>query len=124
MKENSSFQVGALSDGVVAFLERAEHADPNSADISEEDKNANWGHYQLSGWAPLVASWHSVGSTGIACRLIAVVIKTCKVARHMCFVKHLNTLSFLSDVYLENIIDSLWASWKEALGIHVSYIDT
>jgi hypothetical protein len=120
MKENSSFQVGAPSDGVVAFLERAENADPNSPDFSADDNNANWGHRQLSGWAALLASWHHIGNTGTACRLIAAVIKTCKVARHMCFANHINTSTFLSDNYLQNIINLLWSSWKEALGIQVS----
>ena len=120
MKENSSFQVGAPSDDIVGFLQRAEHADPNSADISDDDNDANWGHHQLSGWATLFTSWHHIGSTGIACCLIAIVVKTCKVAQHLCFIKHINTSVFLSDVYLENIINLLWASWKEALGILVS----
>ena len=124
MNENSSFQVGAPSDDVVAFLQRAENADPNSPDISEDDNNANWGHYQLSGSTTLSASWHNIGSTGIACRLIAVLIKTCKVARHLCFVKQINTANFLSDAYLENTINLLWTSWKEALGIPVSYHKT
>jgi hypothetical protein len=56
----------------------------------------------------------------LACRLIATVIKTCKVARHLCFVKHIDTSAFLSDVYLENIINLLWTSWKDAVGILVS----
>jgi hypothetical protein len=122
MKENPSFQVGAPSDDVVAFLQRTEHADPNSPDISDDDNNANWGHLQLSGWATLFTSWHHIGSTGIASRLIAIVIKTCKVARHLCFVKNINAPAFLSDVYLESIIDLLWNSWKEALGILVSKV--
>jgi len=124
MKENSSFQVGAPSDDVVAFLQRAKHADPNSPDISEDDNNASWGHDQLSGSTTLFASWHNIGSTNIACRLIAVVIKICKVARHLSFVKHINTSSFLSDAYLENTINLLWTSWKEALSILVSHCKT
>ena len=48
MKENSSFQVRAPSDGIVAFLERAENADPNSLHISADDNNMNWGHHLLS----------------------------------------------------------------------------
>jgi hypothetical protein len=120
MKQNSSFQVGAPSDGVVAFLEHAEHADPNSPDISADDNDTNWGHYHLSGWAPLFASWHHIGSAGIACRLMATTIKTCKIAQYLCFVKQINASTFLSDAYLENVIDLLWTSWKEAIGILVS----
>ena len=122
MQNNSSLQLGAPSPDVVAFLERAEHADPNSPDIADDDKDSAWGHHQLSGTTSLLASWDNIGSTGIACRLIAVAIKTCKVARHLCFTKQINPPAYLSDIYLSNIIASLWSSWKQATGINVSNI--
>jgi hypothetical protein len=122
MQANPSFQLGAPSANVIAFLEHAEHADPNSPDISEDDKGETWGHHQLAGSSPLLESWHNVGNTGIACRLIAIAIKTCQVARHLCFIKQTNPSSYLSDIYLSKIINSLWASWKQAIGINVSDI--
>lgn len=124
MQKNTTFQLGAPSAEVVAFLERAEQADPNSPDISEDDKGASWGHYQLSGMSHLLAQWHNIGNTGIACRLITIAIKTCKVARHLCFVQRTTPSAYLSDIYLSNIIDSLWSSWKEATGINVSDANT
>jgi hypothetical protein len=120
MQNNTSFQLVAPSAELVAFLECAEHADPNSPDISEDDKGASWGHYQLSGSSDLLAQWHNIGNIGIACRLIAIAIKTCKVARHLCFVQQTNPSAYLCDIYLSNIINSLWRSWKEATGINVS----
>jgi hypothetical protein len=122
MQSNTSFQLGAPSPDVVAFLERAEHADPNSPDISDDDKDSAWGHYQLSGTTSLLESWDNIGNTGIACRLIAIAIKTCKVARHLCFIKQINPPAYLSDIYFSNIIASLWSSWKQATGINVSNI--
>src|SRR6266852_3745377 len=119
MQENASFQVGAPSDALASFIHHADTIDPNSPEISEDDNNAAWGHTQLSGSSNLLMSWHNIGNTTVACRLIAVAIKTCQVARHLCFVKHINSSTYLSDIYLGNIIDSLWASWIDATGINV-----
>jgi hypothetical protein len=120
MQNNPTFQLGAPSADVIAFLEHAEHADPNSPDISEDDKGESWGHHQLAGASNLLASWHNVGNTVIACRLIATAIKTCKVARHLCFAKQTDPSAYLSDVYLSKIISSLWNSWKQATSTNVS----
>jgi hypothetical protein len=122
MQSQPSFQLGTPSADVIAFLERAEHADPNSPDISEDDKGESWGHHQLAGSSPLLDSWHNICNTGIACRLIAVAIKTCQVARHLCFVKQIKPSAYLCDIYLSKIVDSLWGSWKQAVGINVSDI--
>jgi hypothetical protein len=120
MQSNPSFQLGAPSPDIVAFLERTKHADPNSPDISDDDKGSAWGHYQLSGTTSLLAPWDNIGNTGIACCLIAVAIKTCKVACHLCFIKQTNPPTYLSNIYLSNIIASLWSSQKQAIGINVS----
>jgi hypothetical protein len=80
MQNNPTFELGAPSADVTAFLEHAEHVDPNLPAISEDDRGESWGHHHLAGSSTLLASWHNVGNTGIACRLIAVAIKTCKVA--------------------------------------------
>ena len=122
MQRNSSFQLGAPSPDIVAFLECAKHADPNLPNIADDDKDSAWGHYQLSRITSLLASWDNIGNTGIACHLIAVVIKTCKVAQHLCFTKQINLLTYLSDIYLSNIIASFWSFWKQATGINVSNI--
>ncbi|KAI0945090.1 hypothetical protein AcV7_001720 [Taiwanofungus camphoratus] len=36
--------------------------------------------------------------------------------RHLCFICDINTNSFLSDAYLENVLDWLWTCWKDAGG--------
>ena len=120
MQRNASFQSGAPSDDLVTFLNRIEHADPASADISQDDTNESWGHYQFTAASltcrTAILSWNSVGSTGIACRLIAAAIKTCKVARHLCFTHNITSTSYLSDAYLSQIIELLWRFWGEAVG--------
>lgn len=122
MQGNSSFQLGAPSTEVINFLNLVETADPNSPDISEDDKNDSWGHHSLSGSTSLLASWNNIGNTAIACRLIAAAVKTCKVARHICFIKQINPSGYLADIYLSNIVESLWKSWSTAVGIKVSKI--
>lgn len=61
----------------------------------------------------VIRSWDCVGTTTIACKLIAAGIKTCRVARHICFEQNINTLSYLADVYLSNLIDQLADVWAE-----------
>src|ERR1700720_842406 len=119
MQTTPSFQLGAPSADGLAFLKRAEHADPNPPDISEDDKGESWGHHQLAGSSPLLESWHNVGNTNIVCRLIAVGIKTCQVARHLCYMQQTAPSAYLSDIYLSKIINSLWDSWKWAISTNV-----
>ena len=124
MQTNASFQRGAPSENVVTFLSRLENADPASPEISEDDNNAAWGHYQFTASSltctSVLTSWDAVGNVVVACRLIAAAIKTCKVARHLCFSNHIETTSYLSDIYLANVINLLWQFWQEAVGINVS----
>jgi hypothetical protein len=121
MQNQASFQLGAPSPEIIGLLERLELADPNSPDISEDDKNQSWGHCQFSGSSSMLTSWDGIGNTGIACRLIAATIKTCKVARHVCFLNGINATTFLSDAYLSNIIEALWKSWSDTVGNHVRH---
>jgi hypothetical protein len=55
-----------------------------------------------------------------ACNLIAAALKTCKVARHLCFEHNITTTSYLSDIYLENVVSKLWDLWKSAGGVRIS----
>jgi hypothetical protein len=106
-----------------AFLERIETADPNSPDLSDDDNNESWGHYQFTSGqmtcSSVLTSWSSVGGTKGACRLIAAAIKTCKVARHICFSRAIEPTSYLSDVYLELVVGSLWSLWKNHVCSHL-----
>ena len=49
MQSNTSFQLGAPSAELLAFLEGAEGVDPNSPDLAEDDQDTSWGHSQFSG---------------------------------------------------------------------------
>jgi hypothetical protein len=124
MQANMSFKTTEPSGNVVAFLDRIEQADPNSPDISEDDNNACWGHQQFTAstltCTTVLISWQKIGNTDMACRLIAAAIKTCKVARHLCSSRNIDVNSYLSDIYLSNIVELLWKSWKDAGGVDVS----
>jgi hypothetical protein len=102
------------SQSVSAFLERIESADPNAPDISEDDTDANWGHYQFTAGnlrcSTVLSSWDEIGAT-TAKKLIAAALKTCQVARHICFEHGVNASGYLSDAYLQTLIQSLWTSW-------------
>ncbi|GBE86598.1 hypothetical protein SCP_0904770 [Sparassis crispa] len=43
-------------------------------------------------------------------------MKTCKVARHVCFVNGIEANTYLSDAYLETTFEILWRLWKAAGG--------
>jgi hypothetical protein len=127
MKRQPSFKHGSPSGELVQFIERIENADPNSEDLSEDDMNASWGHYQLTAGdlklTTVLTSWESTGGPQTACKLIAVIIQTCKVARHLCYKRGIDASSYLSDIYLENAMDRLWTLWKEAGGVSPIYYE-
>ena len=59
-----------------------------------------------------------VGCTGACAKaaveeMIAAAIKTSRVARHLCHSKQLKPTSFLSDIYLSNIVELLWELCKD-----------
>jgi hypothetical protein len=109
---------------MLSFLDRIENADPNSPDLSEDDLNASWGHYQFTAGGQTISmvltSWKSVGNTSVARRLLAAALKTSKVARHVCFERAVEPSSFLSDVYVQLLVDKLLDLWKDAGGVRPS----
>jgi len=120
---SSQISSQAPSDDVLTFLDRIERADPNSPDISEDDTNESWGHYQYTAagltYTAVLTSWESIGNIDTACRLIAAAIKTCKVARHLCFAQHLSPTSYLSEIYMNNIVELLLQLWSATDGNNV-----
>lgn len=127
MEANPDFCKGDPSSQTTVFLSRIEAADPTSPDLSEEDDNASWGHYQFTAGSltctSTLTSWEAVGNTEVARKLIAAAIKTSKVARHICFVRRVNTDTYLSDIYLERIIETLWEVWRSAKAVcYISHI--
>ena len=115
--ERASLPCGQPSDDMVAFLDRIENANANSPDISDDDNDASWGHFQFTAASLtckfILSSWSNVGSVSFACRLIAAAIKTSRVAWHLCHSKQLKPTSFLSDIYLSNIVELLWELCKD-----------
>lgn len=108
---------GVPSPDVLSFLARIEGADPNAPGLSEDDIDAGWGHYQFTAASLTVQSTltspEAVGDTITALRLIAAAIKTCKVAREMCRRHHISPTSFLSDMYLDRVVETLWELVKD-----------
>jgi hypothetical protein len=125
MEASPNFKIGKPSEDALAFLSRIRDANPNGSDLSEDDSDANWGHYQFTAGqltiSAVLADWDAVGSCQIACELIAAALKTCKVARHLCFERNVSATSYLSDAYLQNIVSKLWDLWQEAGGVSASY---
>jgi hypothetical protein len=111
MESTSTFANGPPANSVVVFLAQIQDADLNLAEFSEDNINTSWGHYQFSGG---LTSWNNVGGNDMACQLIAAAIKTCKVARHVCFERDVDPASFLSDSYLHELVEVLWTLWKDA----------
>lgn len=123
MELDPMFSNVAMAETVMHFINGIESADPHSSDFDEDDLGVSWGHRQFQGWNPTLSSWEAIGSPENACRLIAAVIKTCRVARELCQDLEANnqakgsTNSYLGDMYLEQITEHLWDLWKAAGGV-------
>jgi len=121
MESSPEFKVGKSSDDFTTFVERIKNANPNDPNLSEDDLDASWGHYQFTGGrltcTTVLTSWDVIGGCSNACDLIAAALRTCKVARHLCFERNVEARSYLSDVYLENVVSKLWDLWKSAGGV-------
>jgi hypothetical protein len=121
MEAHPDFGAGTTPILTSTFLSRIEDSDPADPNLSEDDTGSSWGHYQFTSGSmrikSVIQSWECVGSTATACKLIAAALKTCKVARHICFEQKINTTSFLADAYLSNLIDELYDVWVKAGGV-------
>ncbi|EGN97576.1 hypothetical protein SERLA73DRAFT_75241 [Serpula lacrymans var. lacrymans S7.3] len=120
MELSTDFSPGPPSSLMLEFIERIERADPNSPEFDEDDHGVSWGHHQFTSGSmtssSVLTSWTAIGNCETARRLIAATIKTCKVARHICFQEKILSLTFLADNYLNNILKQIWAAWKAAGG--------
>lgn len=95
------------------FIERIESANPHTPGIDEDDTNISWGHWQFTAGGitlrSVLKTWSDVGDVPTAYRLLAASLKTCLVARHLCFTNKISVQSsYLSDAYLEEVVDVLW----------------
>jgi hypothetical protein len=126
MGAQSDFRAGPAPSLTTSFLSRLENSVPTDPSLSEDDTGPSWGHYQFTSGSmtikSVIRSWDCVGTTTIACKLIAAAVKICKVARHICFEQNINTTSFLADVYLSNLIDELCDVWVGAGGVSFLFI--
>ena len=126
MAASPGFKSSTPSDNVTAFLNRIEAADPNSCEIGEDDSNQSWGHWQFTAGGltitTVIQDWACVGGVDTACKLLAAAIRTCKVARHICLERDITTNSFLSDAYLNNMVEQLYKSWTAAGGVRWSFL--
>ncbi|KAH9011340.1 hypothetical protein EDB85DRAFT_2160067 [Lactarius pseudohatsudake] len=121
MNAQSSFKEGEPSKQVATLLERVQFADPSSPDIDEDNTCQSWGHYQFTagGISPgsSLTNWQEVGNVATAFKLVAAAIKTCQEARLMCSNAGTPMASgFISDIYLEKILECLENSWVAAGG--------
>jgi hypothetical protein len=106
------FSVGSPSAELERWIGDIDVADPNDPSFDEDNHFEQWGHHQLSLSSPALTSWTIVGNVETACRLVAALVKTCKVAREICRVNERNPgTSFIADVYLDRIIETLWKVW-------------
>jgi len=123
MELNPTFTNIPMAETVKHFIDGIESADPLSSDFDEDDLGVSWGHRQFQGWNATISSWEAIGSPQGACRLIAAILKTCRVARELCRdLEAINkaegkTTSYLSDMYLEQITEHLWDLWIVAGGV-------
>ncbi|KAI0037567.1 hypothetical protein FA95DRAFT_1614085, partial [Auriscalpium vulgare] len=102
---------------VIAFLGLLETTDPNAADLDADNADAaTWGHKQFTGSFTCsdIKLWGQIGNVSTTCRLIAAAVCTCKVARHLCFERKSQATAYLSDDYLEKLIDKIYERWYQA----------
>ncbi|KAH8979593.1 hypothetical protein EDB86DRAFT_3088674 [Lactarius hatsudake] len=119
------FKQGKSSHNVSTLLERLQFADPGSPDIDEDNTCLSWGQdlFTAGGISPLssLTTWEDVGSIATAFKLVAAALKTCREARLMCTNAGTpQTGGFISDVYLEKILECLENCWVRAGGVITS----
>ncbi|KAH9029645.1 hypothetical protein EDB85DRAFT_1891914 [Lactarius pseudohatsudake] len=121
MNVHASFKQGKPSNNVTALLERIQFADPGSPDIDEDNTCQSWGHdlFTAGGISPSssLTTWEDVGSAATAFKLVAAALKTCREARQMCVNAGTPKMDgFISDIYLEQILECLEKCWVGAGG--------
>ncbi|KAI9434415.1 hypothetical protein H4582DRAFT_1793231, partial [Lactarius indigo] len=121
MNAQMLFKQGKPSEKVTMLLERVQFADPGSPDIDEDNTCQSWGHdlFTAGGISPSssLTTWEDVGSVATAFKLVAAALKICQEARLMCTNAGTpKTSGFISDIYLEKILECLENCWVGAGG--------
>jgi hypothetical protein len=124
MNAQPLFKQGETSANVLALLECIQLADPSSPDINEDNLGLSWGHYQFTAGnlSPLstLTSWQEIGSVTIAFKFVAAALKMCRDTRTMCTKASLPTTGgFISDNFLEVVLECLEKCWVGAGGVRV-----
>lgn len=116
--EKSTEIVGNVSDTQSQLLLHINSSDPNDSQHSEDDQNESWGHslFRIGGmqWGAILTHWPGNEYTR---QLLAAALRTCKIARHVCFERKVDARAFLSDHYLEMVSTKLWDLWIAAGGV-------
>ena len=125
MDTQPSFKQGEPSPDVTTLLENIQSADPKSSDIDEDNRGQGWGHYQFTagGISPssVLTAWQNIGSVATAFKLVAAALKTSQDARAMCAnAETPKTSGFISDIYLNQILDCLEKCWVDAGGVRIN----
>ncbi|KAJ8693226.1 hypothetical protein PTI98_010465 [Pleurotus ostreatus] len=110
---------GFPSNNTAALLAQVQGADPSCID-DEDNLFEGWGHWQWTAGSltitTAIGSWQDVGNTNIACQLIAAALVTCKAARLLCMERPKKPCSYISDSYVERLIETLFDAWKRSGG--------
>ncbi|KAI9439804.1 hypothetical protein H4582DRAFT_2056505 [Lactarius indigo] len=127
MNAQMLFKQGKSSHNVTTLLKQVQFADPGSPDIDEDNTCLSWGHdlFTAGGISPSssLTTWEDVGSVATAFKLVAAALKTCREARLMCTNTGTpQTGGFISDVYLEKILECLENCWVGAGGVITSRV--
>ena len=116
------FKQGTPSEQVTTLLNNVQYADPTSPDISEDNQYQSWGHDQFTagGISPSssLTTWQDIGNVTTAFKLVAAALKTCQEVQLMCTNAGVpKTSGFISDVYLEQVLEWLEKCWVDAGGV-------
>ena len=127
MDMQSTFKQGPPSENVTMLLNNLQYADPSSPDINEDNQCQSWGHDQFTagGISPssLLTTWQDIGNVTTAFKLVAAALKTFQEARLMCVNAGVSKMSnFVSDVYLEQVLERLEKCWVDAGGVTEVYV--
>ena len=122
MNEQTSFKQGQSSENVTTLLKCVQSADPGSPHVDEDEMGVSWGHelFRAGGisLSSSLASWQDIGSVETAFMLVAAAIKTSQEARLMCANAGTpKTAGYISDVYLEKILESIETCWVGTGGV-------
>ncbi|TFK72253.1 hypothetical protein BDN72DRAFT_957420 [Pluteus cervinus] len=120
IQANPTFRSGPTAPRTLTLLSCIENADPDAPGV--EERCTSWGHDQfrsgglMDSGSDLLEKWDEIGDTKAVYRLLASCLTICRVARHIGFQQQRQESSYLSDMYLERVIERLWKAWSDAGG--------